>query len=130
MERIRIHIHFEGNHSLGRGKAQLLEAVAESGSISAAARSMGMAYRHAWELIDDLNQCFGQPVLTTAAGGRSGGGANLTPLGKELVRRFRAMERATSRAIAKDLAALDRKRSSPQPSPTAEARPKRARRGR
>jgi len=130
MGRIRIHIQFEGNHSLGRGKAQLLEAVAETGSISAAARSMGMAYRHAWELIDDLNQCFGQPVLTTAAGGRSGGGASLTPLGKEIVRRFRAIERATSRAIAKDLAALDRKRISKQPTPTAAARTKRARRGR
>jgi len=130
MGRIRIHIQFEGNHSLGRGKAQLLEAVAESGSISAAARSMGMAYRHAWELIDDLNQCFGQPVLTTAAGGRSGGGASLTPLGKEIVRRFRAIERATSRAIAKDLAALDRKRISKQPNQTAATRTKRARRGR
>jgi len=130
MERIRIRIHFEGNHSLGRGKAQLLEAVAESGSISAAARSMGMAYRHAWELIDDLNQCFGQPVLTTAAGGRSGGGASLTPLGRELVRGFRAMERATSRAIAKDLAALDRKRAPQQPKKRTERPTKRARRGR
>jgi len=115
MERIRIHIHFEGDHSLGRGKAQLLETIAELGSISAAARSMGMAYRHAWELIDDLNQCFGEPVLTTVAGGRSGGGASLTPLGAELVRRFRTMERATARAIARDLAALDRKRVSRKP---------------
>ena len=110
MERIRIHIHFEGGHSLGRGKAKLLEAVAEHGSISAAARSMGMAYRHAWEMIDDMNQCFGEPVLATTTGGRSGGGASLTPLGEELVRRFRAMESATARAIARDLAALDRKR--------------------
>jgi len=93
---------------MGPGKAQLLEAVARDGSISAAARSMGMAYRHAWELIDDLNRCFREPVVTTAAGGRSGGGASLTPFGEELVRRFRAMEQAAGRAMANDLSALDR----------------------
>jgi len=109
MARVRIHIQFEGDHSLGPGKAQLLEAVAEHGSISAAARSMGMAYRHAWELIDDLNRCFREPVVRTSAGGRSGGGAHLTAFGEELVRRFRAMERAAGSAMADDLAALDRR---------------------
>ena len=82
---------------------ELLEAVAEHGSISAAARSMGMAYRHAWVLIDDLNRCFGAPVVATATGGRRGGGARLTPLGAELVRRFRAMERRAGRAVAREL---------------------------
>jgi len=130
MERVRIHIHFDGDHSIGRGKAQLLEAVAEYGSISAAARSMGMAYRHAWELIDDLNQCFREPVLETTTGGPSGGGAALTAFGKELVRRFRSMERATVAAIARDLAALDRKRAVGKTAvaPTATAKRARARR--
>jgi molybdate transport system regulatory protein len=129
MERIRIRIQFEGGHSLGRGKAQLLETVAELGSISAAARSMGMAYRHAWELIDDLNQCFGEPVVATTTGGRAGGGASLTPLGAELVQRFRSMERATARSIARDLAALDQKRLPQKSAQRAGARAKRASRG-
>ncbi len=107
MARVRLHIHLAGDHTLGPGKVELLERVREHGSISAAARAMQMAYRHAWELIDDLNQGFGRPVVETASGGRAGGGARLTPFGEELVRRFRAMEAATERAIAPDLHALD-----------------------
>jgi molybdate transport system regulatory protein len=105
---IRIHISLGDGHSIGPGKAQLLEAVGESGSISAAARSMGMAYRHAWELIDDMNQCFRSPVVETTSGGRAGGGATLTPFGAELVRRFRAIEEASRAAMARDLEALER----------------------
>lgn len=104
--RIRLHIHLEGDHSIGPGKVELLEQVRAHGSISAAARAMGMAYRHAWEMIDDLNQAFGRPAVETASGGPSGGGARLTKFGEELVRRFRSMEAATNRAIARDLRAL------------------------
>jgi molybdate transport system regulatory protein len=106
MARVRLHIHLDGEHSLGPGKVELLEGVREHGSISAAARAMGMAYRHAWEMIDDLSQGFGRPVVETASGGHAGGGAALTKFGEELVRRFRAMETATNRAIARDLRAL------------------------
>jgi molybdate transport system regulatory protein len=106
--RVRLHIHFKGEHSLGPGKVQLLECVREHGSISAAARAMEMAYRHAWEMIDDMNQAFGRPVIETASGGRDGGGAQLTKFGEELVRRFRAMELATQRAIARDLRFLEK----------------------
>jgi molybdate transport system regulatory protein len=104
--RVRLHIHLEGDHTLGPGKIELLEGVREHGSISAAARAMAMAYRHAWELIDDLNQGFGRAVVETASGGRAGGGARLTTFGEELVRRFRAMEASTARVIARDLRAL------------------------
>jgi len=104
--RVRLHIHLDGDHTLGPGKVQLLEGVRDHGSISAAARGMEMAYRHAWELIDDLNAGFGRPVVETASGGRAGGGARLTEFGEELVRRFRAMEASTERAIARDLRAL------------------------
>jgi molybdate transport system regulatory protein len=106
--RIRIRIYFGDGHSVGPGKVQLLEAVRELGSISAAARSMGMAYRHAWEMIDDMNQCFRSRVVTGTSGGRAGGGATLTPFGEEIVRRFRAMERRARRAMAPDVEALDR----------------------
>ena len=108
MARIRIRIYFGDGHSVGPGKVQLLEAVRELGSISEAARSMGMAYRHAWEMIDDMNQCFRSPVVTGTSGGRAGGGATLTPFGEEVVRRFRAMEKRASKAMARDLEALDR----------------------
>ncbi len=104
--RIRLHIHIGESHSLGPGKAALLEAIERSGSISAAARDLAMAYRHAWELVDDLNACFTPAVVETAAGGRAGGGAQLTPFGRELLARFRAMEATAAAAIASDLAEL------------------------
>jgi len=99
----------EEEHKLGPGKVQLLEAIRELGSISAAARSMRMAYRHAWELVADLNRCFRSPVVSASTGGRAGGGAEITELGEELIRRFHAMEKATHKAIGRELAALDAK---------------------
>ncbi|MBM4385983.1 MAG: LysR family transcriptional regulator [Deltaproteobacteria bacterium] len=104
--RVRLHIHAPGDHSLGPGKVALLEAVDAEGSISAAARAIGMAYRHAWMLVDDMNRCFRGGVVATGAGGADGGGAVLTPFGRQLVARFRAMEQAANSAIAPDLAAL------------------------
>jgi molybdate transport system regulatory protein len=110
MARIRLHTHLDPSHSLGPGKARLLELVGELGSISAAARTMDMAYRHAWELIDDLNQCFGGPLVETRRGGRSGGGAVLTPLGEQVLGRFQEIERATRAVTARPLTALERMR--------------------
>lgn len=107
MTRLHLRLRFAGDHSIGPGKVQLLEAIRECGSISAAARSMGMAYRHAWVLIDDLNQLFGTPVVATVTGGRTGGGARLTPLGEEVVRRFRSIERRAERAVASEVTALE-----------------------
>ena len=104
--RLRLHIHVGEAHSLGPGKAALLEAIQQTGSISAAARALGMAYRHAWELVDDLNACFAPGVVEAAPGGKEGGGARLTPFGEELVKRFRAMEATAGAAIAPELAAL------------------------
>jgi molybdate transport system regulatory protein len=104
--RLRLHIHVDDEHSLGPGKITLLEAVDAEGSISAAARTLGMAYRHAWMLLDDMNRCFRGGVVATGVGGADGGGAVLTPLGRQLVSRFRAMEQAANAAIAPDLAAL------------------------
>jgi molybdate transport system regulatory protein len=89
--------------AMGPGKAELVERIAESGSISAAARAMGMSYRRAWQLVEALNAACVEPVVITAVGGRQGGGAQVTPFGAELVRLFRRMEDKASAAIEPDL---------------------------
>jgi molybdate transport system regulatory protein len=89
--------------AMGPGKAELVERIARSGSISAAAREMGMSYRRAWQLVESLNRSFRAPVVSTAIGGSRGGGARVTPYGLRLVSRFRAMEAKASAAIAADL---------------------------
>jgi molybdate transport system regulatory protein len=92
-----------GGAAMGPGKAELVECVEQTGSISAAARAMGMSYRRAWQLVESLNGAFREPVIHTAIGGRRGGGASVTPFGRRLVARFRAMEQKASAAIAGDL---------------------------
>ena len=74
---------------IGPGKISLLEHVEREGSISAAARCMGMSFRRAWHLIDTLNGALGRPVVATEIGGSRGGGARLTDFGRELVARYR-----------------------------------------
>jgi molybdate transport system regulatory protein len=89
--------------AIGPGKAELVERIAATGSISAAARAMGMSYRRAWQLVEALNKACREPVVITAIGGKRGGGAAVTVFGSGLVRRFRAMESKASGAIAADL---------------------------
>jgi molybdate transport system regulatory protein len=89
--------------AMGPGKAELVERIARTGSISAAAREMAMSYRRAWQLVESLNESFREPVVSTAIGGSRGGGARVTPFGARLVSRFRAMEHKASAAIAGDL---------------------------
>ena len=92
-----------GSPAMGPGKAELVERIAETGSISAAARAMGMSYRRAWQLVEALNAAFREPVVVTAVGGERGGGARVTPFGTRLVAQFRAMEDKASAAIAADV---------------------------
>jgi molybdate transport system regulatory protein len=94
--------------AVGPGKIDLLEAIARDGSITAAARALGMSYRRAWLLVDTMNRCFRSPVVETEAGGERGGGTRLTPLGDQVVRRYRAGERLAQRAAAAELRALVR----------------------
>ena len=89
--------------AMGPGKAELIARIGQTGSISAAARAMGMSYRRAWQLVEALNDTFSKPVVTTAIGGRQGGGARVTEFGERLVRQFRAMEEKASKAIAADV---------------------------
>ena len=89
--------------AIGPGKAELVERIAQTGSISAAARAMGMSYRRAWQLVEGLNKACREPVVLTAVGGKRGGGAAVTPFGMRLIRLFRGMESKASISIAEDL---------------------------
>jgi molybdate transport system regulatory protein len=93
--------------AMGPGRAELLEKIAESGSISAAARDMGMSYRRAWQLVEAINKSFSQQVVVTAIGGKRGGGTQITDFGKDVISRFRAMEDKASATISKDIERFD-----------------------
>ncbi|WP_414475834.1 winged helix-turn-helix domain-containing protein [Microvirga sp. M2] len=102
----RLRIYFDAETMLGPGKADLLQGIQETGSIAAAGRRMGMSYKRAWTLVDTLNHYFRQPLVISSAGGKAGGGASLTPLGIEVLARYRRMQEATDRAVAEDVARL------------------------
>ncbi len=90
--RLTLRVDFGGNRSIGPGKVRLLEAVGRTGSISQAGRELGMSYRRAWLLINDLNLCFQQAVVSAHPGGSQGGGAELTKFGQKLIADYRAIE--------------------------------------
>lgn len=94
--------------ALGPGKVGLLEAIAESGSISAAARAMGMSYRRAWMLVDTMNACFVGDLVTTNTGGVGGGGAAITPLGQDVIRRYHDMEERAAQSVREETRAFAR----------------------
>lgn len=79
--------------AMGPGKADLLEAIDREGSISGAGRSLGMSYRRTWELVDTMNRCWAEPLVEAVAGGGRNKGARLTPLGRNVLVRYRALER-------------------------------------
>jgi molybdate transport system regulatory protein len=92
--------------AVGPGKITLLEAVREHGSISAAARSLDMSYRRAWLLIDELNRSLKSPATVSEQGGQSGGGCVLTPVGEDIVRLYRDVERRAQEACEAQIASL------------------------
>jgi molybdate transport system regulatory protein len=102
----RLRIVLEPDIAIGPGKADLLEGVTLTGSIAAAGRRMGMSYKRAWYLIDTMNRCFTAPLVQASKGGKAGGGARLTPLGAEVLARYRRMEALTAAAIEPELQAL------------------------
>ena len=104
----RLRISRGENIAVGPGKIDLLEAIAATGSITAAARQMGMSYRRAWLLVDTMNRCFKRPVVEAEAGGKRGGGTRLTALGSEVVHHYRRIEARAVKAGAADIAALTR----------------------
>jgi molybdate transport system regulatory protein len=92
MTRLSIRIDFASGDRIGPGKIALLEAIRSAGSISGAARSLGMSYRRAWLLVEEVNDALREPAVTAEAGGRRGGGAALTAVGERVVDLYRTIE--------------------------------------
>ena len=111
---VRFHIRdsaHKADVAIGPGKIALLEAIEATGSITAAARQLGMSYRRAWVLVDETNRSLMRPAVKAAAGGSRGGGSRLTPTGIELCRRYRAIERELDAAVTREFRGLLRSRS-------------------
>jgi molybdate transport system regulatory protein len=108
MTRLTIRIDFENGRQIGHGKVRLLELIAKHGSISQAAKEMGMSYRRAWMLADELSRMFRKPVLEKQHGGSQGGYARLTSYGHAVVGHYRMIETQTSKMFSKQLAELEK----------------------
>jgi molybdate transport system regulatory protein len=103
--RLTLRVDFKSSRSIGPGKIHLLEEIDRTGSISRAGRNLGMSYRRAWLLVDDLNHCFRSAWWRP--GGVQGGGATLTAFGSWLVRDYRTIEKAASNAAKARLRRLE-----------------------
>jgi molybdate transport system regulatory protein len=101
-----IRIDFSGTCSLGPGKVSLLEGIERTGSLSAAARTLGMSYRRGWLLLHSTNEGFSQPVAELSVGGKDGGGARLTDFGRQLVADYRSFEAAVDALAVKTFAGV------------------------
>lgn len=107
--------------AMGPGKADLLDAIAREGSISAAGRALGMSYRRTWLLVDAMNRCWTGPLVETAMGGAKGGGARLTELGRCVLAQYRALQDQLAAASADPFAAISAAlRDAPLPAQAAE----------
>lgn len=103
---IRVRVTRGNEVAIGPGKIDLLAAIHNTGSISGAARSMGMSYRRAWLLVETMNQCFQRPLVETATGGKAGGGATLTAEGEAVLEAFSAMMKDVDAVANRHLSAL------------------------
>jgi molybdate transport system regulatory protein len=101
--KLTLRVELGAGRALGPGKIRLLEAIDQTGSITQAGRSLGMSYRRAWLLVNDMNNCFRDPVVEAEQGGAHGGGTTLAPLGKKLVEQYHAIEAEALAATSKHL---------------------------
>jgi molybdate transport system regulatory protein len=115
---IRFRVDFADNCSLGPGKIALLEAIAQSGSLSKAARDLNMSYRRAWLLIESLNSIFRKPVTAAQVGGKHGGGMVLTAFGESVIHAYRGLEQDVIDRAAVRLRGLARVVNTPKASGT------------
>ena len=101
---LKLRVMFGSEIAMGPGKADLLEAIAATGSISESARRLRMSYRRAWLLVDTMNRCFREPLVASTAGGARGGGALITPFGRKVLAGYRAMRARAHRALDAEVA--------------------------
>ncbi|TMV54130.1 LysR family transcriptional regulator [Thioclava sp. BHET1] len=101
--RLRLRIVFGEGAMIGPGKADLLEMIRETGSISAAGRAMNMSYKRAWSLVETMNSLFRDPLVSSSRGGAQGGGAQLTETGEAVLAHYRALERRAAEAGAVEI---------------------------
>lgn len=104
--KFRLRFYSNDTIAIGPGKVELLEAIAAAGSISGAARQLGMSYRRAWLLLEELNASVRSPAVSTMTGGTRGGGASLTEVGQAIIAHYRAIEMISKQAAEQDIAAL------------------------
>jgi molybdate transport system regulatory protein len=109
MAKLSIRIDFDGGHRIGPGKIALLQAIEREGSISGAARALGMSYRRAWRLVEETGAILGVAVVQSKVGGQAGGGAVLTPVGQNLVSQYRTLEEAAAIVARPILKSLQKK---------------------
>ena len=105
--RLTLRIDLANGVRLGPGKVGLLSGIAEHGSIRAAGATMGMSYRRTWLLADEINRMFKEQSIFTRHGGKSGGGAGLTPFGEALLGRCRQMEAKARQTLSEDMRWLE-----------------------
>jgi molybdate transport system regulatory protein len=106
---IELRIRLADQIAIGPGKAQLLASIERNGSIAGACREMGMSYKHAWLLVDSMNDCFRGPLVEAVKGGKAGGGAKLTALGCEVLASYLHMQARAIESIRPQISALRRR---------------------
>jgi molybdate transport system regulatory protein len=105
---VRFRIDFAADSSVGPGKIELLEAIRAHGSLSQAARTLGMSYRRAWLLVESLNSYFQEPVTRATVGGKGGGGVTVTTFGESLIKSYRELGHDIAAAAARRLPSIAR----------------------
>ena len=103
---LSIRIDLASGNRIGPGKIALLEAIRSTGSISGAARSIGMSYRRAWLLVEEINQTVREPAVTAETGGAHGGGAVVTPVGEQIINLYRSIESQARSAAGSEFRAI------------------------
>jgi molybdate transport system regulatory protein len=99
----KLRVMYGSEIAMGPGKAELLAAIAATGSISASAKQLGMSYRRAWLLVDTMNRCFREPVVASATGGSGGGGAQVTDFGHVVLASYASLLQRADRAMEREL---------------------------